>query len=115
MRLFEIQLTFPNVLSINDMINYLKTHHDKNLHSDYVSYIENSFDQFELRNIDVSSISSELEHLDKSKVDRYRQMDFSKAPPIVIGGEHILDGYHRVNAAKALGIKKIKAYVGIKK
>jgi hypothetical protein len=55
----------------------------------------------------------DLPGLDIAKVEQYRQMDFSKAPPIVIGGGHILDGYHRANVAKALGIPSIKAYVGV--
>ena len=43
-------------------------------------------------------------------------MDFSKVPPIVLDGTtgFIIDGYHRVNVAKALGIPTIKAYVGTK-
>jgi hypothetical protein len=42
-------------------------------------------------------------------------MDFSKAPPIVIGSDgNIVDGYHRATVAKALGLSTIKAYVGVK-
>jgi ParB-like chromosome segregation protein Spo0J len=40
-------------------------------------------------------------------------MDFNKAPPIVMGEGYILDGYHRVTVAKALGASTIKAYVGM--
>ena len=43
-------------------------------------------------------------------------MDFSKAPPIVIGSDgNILDGYHRANVAKALKVPTLKAWVGVKK
>jgi len=51
--------------------------------------------------------------LDHSKVDQYKKMDFSKAPPIVMGDGYILDGYHRTNVAKALGIPSIRGYVGV--
>jgi GNAT superfamily N-acetyltransferase len=104
-----------NNMSVVDMIAYLKTHHDPNLHQDYTDYIENTFDHFVLKNIPTNSIPSELPKLDREKVERYRQMDFSKAPPIVIGDKYILDGYHRLNAAKVLGIPSIQAYVGVKK
>jgi GNAT superfamily N-acetyltransferase len=102
-------------MSTEQMLNYLRQHHDPNLHSDYTNYIENTFDHFELRTVPVANIPTDLSGLDKSKVERYRQMDFSKAPPVVIGDKHLLDGYHRVNAAKALGIPTVKAYVGVKK
>lgn len=104
-----------NKMSVADMIAYLKKHHDPNLHQDYTDYIENTFDHFVLKNVPTNSIPSELPKLDREKVERYRQMDFSKAPPIVIGDQYILDGYHRLNAAKVLGIPSIQAYVGVKK
>jgi hypothetical protein len=67
-----------------------------------------------LKDIPLNTIKTELPMLDRAKVDQYKKMDFSKAPPIVIGDGYILDGYHRANVAKALGIKSIKAYVGVK-
>lgn len=43
-------------------------------------------------------------------------MDFSKAPPIVVSSDgNIVDGYHRANVAKALGVPTLKAWVGVKK
>jgi hypothetical protein len=102
-----------NDMSTKDMIAYLKQHHDKNLHQDYLDHI-NTFSKFVLQNIPVNSIKTDLPELDRAKVEQYKQMDFSKAPPIVMGGGYILDGYHRANVAKALGIPSIKAYVGIK-
>ena len=95
--------------------NYIKKHHDQNLHPDYQEYL-NSFTSFELKNVPVASIKSELPKLDKAKVEQYKTMDFSKAPPIVLDGTtgFIIDGYHRVNVAKALGIATIPAYVGSK-
>ena len=103
---------FSNDMSTEDMIAYLRQHHDTNLHQDYLDHI-NTFSKFVLQNIPVNSIKTDLPKLDKAKVEQYKQMDFSKAPPIVIGGGYILDGYHRANVAKALGIPTIKAYVGV--
>jgi hypothetical protein len=104
---------FSNDMSTKDMIAYLRQHHDTNLHQDYLDHI-NTFSRFALQNIPVNSIKTDLPKLDRAKVEQYKQMDFSKAPPIVIGGGYILDGYHRANVAKALGIPSIKAYVGVK-
>ena len=54
--------------------------------------------------------------MDRAKVEKYKEMDFRKAPPIVVGSDgNILDGYHRANAAKALGFPSIRAYVGMAK
>ena len=102
----------PSNMSTEDMIAYLRKHHDTNLHQDYLDHI-NTFSKFVLQNIPVNSIKTDLPALDRAKVEQYKQMDFSKAPPIVIGGGYILDGYHRANVAKALGIPSIKAYVGV--
>lgn len=102
-----------NNMSTEDMLAYLRQHHDPNLHQDYVNHI-NTFSNFVLKDIPVSSIKTDLAGLDKSKVEQYKQMDFSKAPPIVMGDGYILDGYHRATVAKALGIPTIKGYVGVK-
>lgn len=102
-----------NDMSSEDMLAYLRQHHDPNLHQDYVNHI-NTFSNFVLKDIPVSSIKTDLAGLDKSKVEQYKQMDFSKAPPIVMGDGYILDGYHRATVAKALGIPTIKGYVGVK-
>ena len=101
-------------VSTKDMINYIRKHHDNNLHSDYTSYIANTFTGFELQDVSVNSLRTNLPKLDQAKVEQYKTMDFSKAPPIVVGDGNILDGYHRANVAKALGIPTIRAYVGIK-
>jgi len=103
---------FSNDMSTQDMIAYLRQHHDTNLHQDYLNHI-NTFSKFVLQNVPVNSIKTDLPKLDREKVEQYKQMDFSKAPPIVMGGGYILDGYHRANVAKALGLPTIKAYVGV--
>jgi hypothetical protein len=106
---------FSNDMSTEDMIAYLRQHHDKNLHPDYINHLTTTNSKFVLKKIPLSSIKTELSGLDRAKVEQYKQMDFSKAPPIVVGSDgNILDGYHRATVAKALGIPTIKAYVGIK-
>jgi len=107
------QQTYLNQMPTKDMINYLRRHHDKNLHQDYLNYL-NTFSRFVLKDIPLNSIKTDLSGLDKAKVENYKQMDFSKSPPIVMGDGNILDGYHRATVAKALGIPTIKGYVGIK-
>jgi len=105
---------FSNDMSTEDMIGYLKQHHDKNLHPDYLDHLTRTNSKFVLKNIPINSIKTELSGLDRAKVERYKTMDFSKAPPIVVGSDgYILDGYHRATVAKALGIPTIKAYVGV--
>ena len=106
---------FSNDMSTEDMIAYLRQHHDKNLHQDYLNHITSTNIKFVLKNIPINSIRTELSGLDRAKVEQYKQMDFSKAPPIVVGRDgNILDGYHRATAAKELNIPTIKAYVGVK-
>jgi hypothetical protein len=102
-----------NSMSTKDMIAYLRQHHDTNLHQDYLDHL-NTFGKFVLKNIPTNTLKTQLSGLDPAKVERYKQMDFSKAPPIVTGDGYILDGYHRAVAAKELGIPTIRAYVGIK-
>ena len=103
-------------VDVGYITNYIRKHHNhENLHPDFLENL-NSFTSFELKNVPVASIKSELSGLDKAKVEQYKTMDFSKVPPIVLDGTtgFIIDGYHRVNVAKALGIPTIKAYVGTK-
>jgi hypothetical protein len=104
-----------NDMSTEDMIEYLRQHHDKNLHPDYLNHLTTTNSKFVLKNIPLTSVRTELSGLDRAKVEQYKKMDFTKAPPIVIGSDgYILDGYHRANVAKALGIFTVKAYVGVK-
>ena len=102
-----------DVMSTDDMIAYISAHDGRTLHQDFLDDL-NTFSQFVLKTIPLDTIWTELPMLDRAKVEKYKQMDFSKAPPIVIGDGYILDGYHRATVAKALGIKSIKAYVGVK-
>ena len=100
-------------VDVGFITNYIKKHHDENLHPDYLDNL-NTFSKFILKNIPVNSLKLELSGLDRAKVEQYKKMNFNTAPPIVVGDGYVLDGYHRATAAKELGIPTIKAYVGTK-
>jgi len=100
-------------VDVGFITNYIKKHHDENLHPDYLDNL-NKFSKFILKNIPVNSLKLELSGLDRAKVEQYKKMNFDTAPPIVVGDGYVLDGYHRATAAKELGIPTIKAYVGTK-
>lgn len=55
--------------------------------------------------------------INEDKIEQYKQLEPSKCPPIVLihhGDDHyeLIDGSHRVEAFKSLGITKMTAYVG---
>ena len=104
-----------SIFSTQKIIEYIKKcHKEENLHSDYLDYLQ-SFSQFILKRVAVARLRTNLPGLDKAKVEQYKAMDFSKAPPIVIDENgKIIDGYHRANVAKSLNIPTILAYVGYK-
>lgn len=110
-------ISFPQELSSEEMVNYLRKHHDPNLHTKYPEYIDyiKTFTKYVLKSVPLNDIKTDLPMLDKSKVEEYKKMDFSTSPPIVLADGYILDGYHRANVAKSLGLPTIQAYVGIKK
>ena len=47
---------------------------------------------------------------DEAKVENYGKLT-TEAPPIIVRGNHIIDGNHRVKVARAKGQKTILAYV----
>ena len=103
-------------MSVKDTLAYLKKVMGTESHEDWRNHIVNTNEYFVLKDLPVSSLKSDLSGLDKANVEKYKQMDFSKAPPIVVGSDgNILDGYHRVNVAKALAVPALKAWVGVKK
>lgn len=72
-------------------------------------------DHFDFKTIPTNSIYNELPGLEKDKIEKYKKMDFSKAPPVVVDSDgYLIDGYHRVNTARALGVPTVKAWVGVK-
>ena len=102
-------------ISVKDILAYLKKVMGTESHEDWRNNVIDNNEYFVLKDIPLNSLWIDLPMLDKANVEKYKKMDFSKAPPIVIGSDgNIIDGYHRANVAKALGIKSIKAYVGAK-
>ena len=103
-------------ISINDIIIYLEKIMGTQSHLDWRNHIINSNDYFILKDVFVNSLKSDLSCLEKTKIEKYKQINFLNMPPIVIGSDgNIIDGYHRVSVAKELNIVILKAYVGIKK
>ncbi|MDB4378352.1 hypothetical protein N9Z41_01145 [bacterium] len=97
------------------MIDYLKQHHNRDLHNDYQEYVL-SFDSFVLQTVQLNSVNSDLCDLcdlDPSKLDEYSQLDCDLAPPIVVGDGYIIDGYHRVRVALESNKSEITAWVGV--
>ena len=94
------------------MIDYLKQHHNHDLHNDYQEYVL-SFDSFVLQTVQLNSVNSDLCDLDPSKLDEYSQLDCDLAPPIVVGDGYIIDGYHRVRVALESNKSEITAWVGV--
>ena len=93
------------------MIEYLRRVHDQLLHQDYLDHIC-SYDRWELDNIRINSVNSDLIDLDLAKVKAYSLLWPSTVPPVVVADGVILDGYHRVTVAKTQGHKFISAWIG---
>ena len=93
------------------MIEYLRRVHDQLLHEDYLDHIS-SYRHWELANIRVNSVNSDLVNLDLTKLEAYSSLDTGTVPPVVVADGVILDGYHRVTVAKAQGQIRITAWIG---
>ena len=103
-------------MSVPEILAYLKKVMGTESHQDWRNDVINNNDYFVLKDIPLSSLWIDLPMLDRANVEKYKSMDFSKSPPIVVGSNgHIIDGYHRANVAKALKIPTLKAWVGVKK
>ncbi len=71
-------------------------------------------DLYELREVPLSSLEEEWETYQET-IDEYSRMDYNSMPPIVIDMYgSIVDGSHRMEAAKKAGRTSILAYVQIK-
>ena len=93
------------------MIEYLRRVHDQLLHQDYLDHI-NSYQHWELSNININRINSDLVNLDLTKLEAYSSLDTGTVPPVVVADGVILDGYHRVTVAKTQGHTFISAWIG---
>jgi hypothetical protein len=71
------------------------------------------YDVYEERNIPIENITSPWE-VDEALVDEYVKKGSENMPPIVVDSDYdIVDGTHRFEAAKRLGLETIKAYIGV--
>ena len=76
----------------------------------------NKYDEFELVTVSIDELEIEQPAINTKKVDEYIKLfkETNKYPPIVIDNDYnIIDGYHRANALKKIGLSKIKAYVPV--
>ena len=77
----------------------------------------NKYDSYLLKNININDIPEQHTNFSEIKVINYIEM-YKKSedyPPIIYDSEIglIIDGIHRFEALKRLGVNTIKAYVGI--
>ena len=98
-------------MNAEQMIEYLRQVHYRDLHQDYLDHI-GSYDRWELTNINITSFNSDLIDLDLDKLKAYSELWPSTVPPVVVADGVILDGYHRVTVAKTQGHKFISAWIG---
>ena len=98
-------------MNAEQMIKYLRRVHYRDLHQDYIDHIS-SYHRWELDNIRITSLNSNLIDLDTNKVKAYSKLWPSSVPPIVVADGVILDGYHRVTVARAQGHTFITAWIG---
>lgn len=72
---------------------------------------------YELKRVPLNLIDEQEWDIDEDLVIAYAKKESKKRPPVILHYEDglysIVDGIHRVNAAKALKEKYINAYVGI--
>jgi len=108
-----------DVLPEEDIYQYIQSIHDDYegsfIDGDLGDRIE-EFEEYELKIISISEIDIDEFSLDTSKMKDYikEYKNSNNYPPIVLNDEYgIIDGTHRVNALERLGLKEVKAWVGI--
>lgn len=78
----------------------------------------NEYDKFVVEFIDIDKIELDRFYLNEDKLYEYMELyeNTKRYPTIVVSenenGYDVIDGNHRANALKKLGLKKIKAYIG---
>lgn len=108
-----------DILFEEDIYQYIQVIHDDYesafIDGDLGSRIE-EFEKYKLKLIPISEIDIDEFSIDTSKMREY-MTEYKKSdnyPPIVLNDEYgIIDGTHRANALERLGIKEVKAWVGI--
>ena len=115
--LFENWRQYLNENKVSSSDVYTLT---KEIHRDEADFDEGDlgdriykYDIYEGRDVPIENIISPW-HFDDDLVDEYVEVGSTNMPPIVIDHDYeIIDGTHRFEAAKRLGLETIKAYVGV--
>lgn len=93
--------------------NFLMDVHEvDSLHPEYEKYLDQiECWRFEQVGIDCFDHNT-LVHCDREKIDRYKNLDWSDVPPVLLTQSlHVLDGCHRIVAAMELQHIAVAAYV----
>jgi glutaredoxin len=108
-----------DILPEEDVYQYVQSIHDDYessfIDGDLGDRIE-EFEKYELKIITIKEIDIDEFSLDTSKMREYikEYKNSNNYPPIVLNDEYgIIDGTHRVNALERIGLKEVKAWVGI--
>jgi hypothetical protein len=119
-------ISVGDIYSESDIYPYIQKLHrneDDFYDGDISDRIEN-FSKYQVAEIPINSINMDEYSLDDDYVEeymgKYKEMG-GKYPPIVLGyydsrwGYDIIDGTHRANALRDLGVKSIICFVGLNK
>jgi len=106
-----------DILPESDIYNYIEYLHEQDdfTEGDIAKRIE-EFSKYQLRIVPIDKIDIYEFGLDEDVAKNYSEMynQTNKYPPIVLSDTYrIIDGNHRTNALNDLGIKTIKAFVGM--
>jgi CO dehydrogenase/acetyl-CoA synthase beta subunit len=107
-------------LSPEEVYDYIASRHDVSKFRGTLMPFLKQFDHFILKDISLYDIDLEQYELDTVKAKEYgaQYLKSESYPPIVVtpqSGKYtyeMIDGTHRANALKSVGLKTVKAYVG---
>ena len=112
-----------DIIPESDVYQYVQK-----IHNNYDDFIDGNlgerierFPKYQVALIDIDKIVTDEYYLDDDMMDDYvnEYKNNKSYPPIVLGyydnrwGYDIIDGNHRANALKSIGVKKIKSLVGL--
>lgn len=107
-----------DIIESSNISKYVRRIHGENdfINGDMKDRIE-KYNTYQLVEIDIDKLNINEYYRFDNLVDKYAEY-YNKTknyPPIVISSEDkLIDGNHRSNALNKLGIKKIKAFKGLK-
>lgn len=110
-----------NTFFIKDLVSDIHSNKDDLYEEDILERIS-EYSHYSLYEVNISDIEWDSYMINDDIVDEYSEMDINTMPPIVLGDFYfnvsnpegrftIIDGAHRSNALRKLGISKIKAYI----